>query len=60
MTTPIHNSLFVLYNSSGQIIYSEQLYKNENTIQLNIATGIYYYNIIQDLVIIKNGKMMVE
>lgn len=60
VSAPADNSIFILYNNLGQIIYSERLKRNENQIQLNIAQGIYYYIIKLDNSVIKNGKMIVE
>ena len=60
ITSTIDKGSFILYNTLGQIVFTQQIERAGNLAETNLATGIYYYCIKEKNTIIKSGKMIVE
>jgi len=49
-----------IYNGLGQLVFINELDKNEIEIKSRLANGIYYYVIKQNTEALKSGKLIVE
>lgn len=57
----IERGELIIYNSLGQIIYSQSIYENRNEISLNgIEVGMYYFKLKLEDTQNYNGKFVIE
>ena len=55
----MHSVEIKVLNVSGQVVHQETLNAKEKTLNLNLQSGIYFYNIINDRhEVIGNGKLI--
>lgn len=49
-----------IFNSVGEVIYSKEMTDLKTAVDLNVATGIYYYKLSKKGVVLTAGKFVVE
>lgn len=51
---------FVLYNTLGQEVYRKEISEGKNSLEVDVAKGIYYYFISEKKVNVQSGKMIIH
>lgn len=55
------NAIITIFNSIGQEIYSGKIKFGLNTVKLSdISTGLFMYNMKEDGIVIKSGKILIQ
>jgi N-acetylneuraminic acid mutarotase len=58
--TNLNEAEFILYDAVGKDIYRKKIAYGQNTFDLNLSKGIYFYTIKEKGSKVENGKMVVE
>lgn len=57
---PQSNDELIMYNSLGQEVYKNKINGRQQTLNLNLAKGIYSYKIHRENMILKQSKIVIE
>lgn len=50
----------VVYNTIGDMVHSAKLNAGTNKIELNLKSGIYYYSVLDNKLVVTQGKLIIE